>query len=118
MKDMLRITLLLFTISFIMTGQTSIASNFSFTQIGLQQEMPSYVNYVYEESNGIVWLDTSSGLIRYDGKDLKYYTIPIISSNNNYRRVQQIIEDQKHQLWFLTVNGLVRYSKTAKRDCQ
>lgn len=112
MKDMLRMTLFLVIISSILTGQTSIASNFSFTQIGLQQEMPSYVNYVYEESNGIVWLDTSSGLIRYDGKDLKYYAIPIIRSTNNYKRILQIIEDQKHQLWFLTVNGLVRYSKT------
>ena len=54
MKDMLRMTLFLVIISSILTGQTSIASNFSFTQIGLQQEMPSYVNYVYEESNGIV----------------------------------------------------------------
>lgn len=47
-------------------------NSYNFTQIGLQQGMPSYVNYVYEESNGIVWLDTSNGVIRYDGKELKY----------------------------------------------
>lgn len=86
-------------------------NSYNFTQIGLQQGMPSYVNYVYEESNGIVWLDTSNGVIRYDGKELKYYNIPIVGSAFSYKRIQQIIEDKNRQLWFLTVSGLVRYSK-------
>lgn len=98
MRSTFRLILILFTIILATAEQVYAANNFSFTQIGLQQEMPSYVSYVYEESNGIVWLDTSNGVIRYDGKDLKYYSIPLIDSVYNYKRMLQIIEDQRHQL--------------------
>ena len=42
-------------------------SQLSFTQIGLTQGMPSHINYIYEDKNGLIWLGTSEGLRRYDG---------------------------------------------------
>ncbi len=111
MRNTLRYIFLLLIVCLTIGDQLYATSNYSFTQIGLQQGMPSYVNYVFEESNGVIWLDTSNGLIRYDGKELKHYTIPLVGSEYSYRRIMQIVEDKNRQLWFLTVNGLARYSR-------
>lgn len=86
-------------------------SDYSFTQIGLYQNMPSRVYYIYEESNGLIWLGTSEGLLRYDGNRLKPYPVnPVNENSSNGTTIQQIAEDDQHRLWVLTSEGLFRYS--------
>ena len=111
MKNTLQNILLLIIVSISICNKLSGRNSYSFTQIGLRQGMPSYVNYVFEESNGVVWLDTSNGIIRYDGLELKHYFVPSLESGVSNQRIFQIVEDNDKQLWFLTTNGVLLYSK-------
>lgn len=90
---------------------SAIQNDFNFTQIGTDQGMPSHVGSVYEASNGLIWLGTSEGLMRYDGRKLKSYTLETDDETLPVqRRILQVIEDQSHQLWVLTNNELALYS--------
>ncbi|MDN0051464.1 hypothetical protein QVN91_00495 [Bacteroides caecigallinarum] len=111
MKNTLQNILLLIIVSISICNKLSGRNSYSFTQIGLRQGMPSYVNYVFEESNGVVWLDTSNGIIRYDGLELKHYFVPSLETGVSNQRIFQIVEDNERQLWFLTTNGVLLYSK-------
>lgn len=111
MKNTLQYILSIIIFNIIFCNILIARNSYSFTQIGLRQGMPSYVNYVFEESNGVVWLDTSDGIIRYDGLELKKYFIPSLESEVSNRRIFQILEDKDKQLWFLSTNGILIYSK-------
>lgn len=90
--------------------------SFTFTRIGLSQGMPSRVSYIFEESNGLLWLGTPAGLFRYDGIRLKRYNIFIDNPRQpSSASVLQLVEDDRHRLWLLTDKGLARYS--VKEDC-
>ncbi|WP_299235246.1 response regulator [uncultured Bacteroides sp.] len=111
MKNTLQYILSIIILSILFCDTLNARNSYSFIQIGLKQGMPSYVNYVFEESNGVVWLDTSDGIIRYDGLELKKYFIPSLESEVSNRRIFQIVEDKNKQLWFLSTNGILIYSK-------
>lgn len=68
------------------------------TKNGLAQ---SYVNYIYLDSKGYIWLATQGGLSRFDGKNFKSYTskdgLPGID-------LTCIAEDNEGNIWIAT-NG-------------
>lgn len=116
MKD--RIIHLLGWILLILGTPTSLPANnhYNFTQIGLYQNMPSRVYYIYEESNGLIWLGTPEGLLQYDGNHLKSYTVDLERETAaTPLTILQIDEDETHQLWVLTNQGLFRYSSQHDR---
>lgn len=112
-----------YTISFILLSlilwaqSLSAENQYSFTQIGLYQGMPSRISTVYEESNGLIWLAHSGGLLRYDGRKLKSYDNieGLDVSYHHGLQVRQFLEDDRRQLWVLTDLGLARYSP--QEDC-
>lgn len=60
------------------------------------------INSVYKDSDGFLWIGTSSGLCRYDGYDVKMYRDEHsegTSGLNNY--VERIYEDNGGRLWIL-----------------
>lgn len=69
--------------------------------------------YVYKDSRGFVWISSSSGLNRFDGKNVKTYKAiqeepeslagDIISSN--------FFEDRDGNLWFTTHEAIQKYDR-------
>ena len=86
-------------------------NHYNFTQIGLQEGMPSAVNYIYTEQRGFIWIGTLKGLIRFDGEELKRYNSQpnddLALPNDS---IIQIIEDNQQCTWVLTPKGIARYS--------
>ncbi|WP_421799699.1 ligand-binding sensor domain-containing protein [Haliscomenobacter sp.] len=70
------------------------------TQLGSQ-----LIYCVYEDKQGILWLGSSQGLIRFDPKTLKskYYTQKEGLASNT---ISGILEDHLGNLWISTHNGL------------
>lgn len=85
-------------------------SQLSFTQIGLTQGMPSHINYIYEDKNGLIWLGTSEGLRRYDGQRLKLYPISTPTDTLGQENILQMLEDKEGRLWLVSNKGLFCYS--------
>lgn len=64
------------------------------------------IHCVFQDSKGFIWIGTSSGLNRYDGKDFLIFkndpkNNKTISSNNIYG----ICEDRNHNIWIATEYG-------------
>lgn len=87
------------------------SDNFYFRQIPLFDDMLSYINNIHiSQKNGIIWIGTPEGLIRFDGKGKKIYT----HSDNNPNSIPDgnilnIVED-KNNIWILTSRGIAIYS--------
>lgn len=49
----------------------SIGNHYDFKLIGSQNGMPSIISCIYTEQKGFIWIGTPTGLIRFDGTELK-----------------------------------------------
>jgi ligand-binding sensor domain-containing protein/serine phosphatase RsbU (regulator of sigma subunit) len=71
---------------------------------GLSQ---SFINVIFQDSRGFIWLGTKDGLNRFDGNEFVSYSHQPNDSNtisNNY--INAICEDNKGSLWIATNYGL------------
>lgn len=68
--------------------------------------LSSTVYNIFEDSKGFIWLATSNGANRYDGKTFENFTTEDGLSDNE---VLKIREDSKGRIWFLTFNGKLSY---------
>jgi ligand-binding sensor domain-containing protein/serine phosphatase RsbU (regulator of sigma subunit) len=66
----------------------------------------STVQQIFQDQQGFVWLATSGGLSRFDGRKFKnYYTTNGLSSND----LICLLEDKNQNLWIGTINGLCKF---------
>ena len=72
-------------------------------------------NATLTSQEGVLWLATSRGVVRYDGRNLTTYTSKNTSRNSRTEgflvdNVQDVIEDSSGSIWFATKGGgTVRY---------
>lgn len=84
------------------------------------QTMPSsQVRQVYEDREGVIWLTTFRGLVRYAEGSLRIYrsslyTPELLPCNN----VICVCEDMRQRLWIRTENGLSLLDKRTGRIAQ
>ena len=62
-----------------------------------------FVNTVFEDSNGFMWIGTEHGLNRYDGYEFKLYTAE--NSNLTFSNIREIYEDKHRWLWLIHDNN-------------
>jgi ligand-binding sensor domain-containing protein len=76
---------------------------------------PNFVGYIYEDKKGNIWISSESAkdkswvLSRYDEKSLsaKKPTVTVVKANE--KMIFGILEDDKGNIWFGTMNGVYRY---------
>lgn len=62
------------------------------------------IRSIFQDSKGNLWFGTlGDGIVRYDGKTLKYY------GKGEYNSVHAIAEDRKSNIWFGTYHGAIKY---------
>ena len=74
----------------------------------------TYINTVFCDSYGYLWLGTPDGLNRYDGSEFQVFKNQTNDSNsicNN--EIHRICEDNNGDLWVATGNGLSKYNRRA-----
>jgi hypothetical protein len=82
------------------------AQEYVIQRLTVNDGLPSdRVNCVYEDSYGYLWVGTSNGVGRYDGKKFTNYGF---SEGLSYLQVNTIFEDSFHRLWIGTTKGIVQ----------
>ena len=81
-----------------------------FDHISIDQGLPSTgVTSVYQTKNGYVWIGTSNGLARYDGRHILLFpSSPDDVRTLSHSRVLSLFEDQDKILWVGTRRGIDR----------
>ncbi|OCX51897.1 hypothetical protein BEL04_18005 [Mucilaginibacter sp. PPCGB 2223] len=88
-----------------------------FTQVNIEQGLSnSWVEAIFQDSRGFMWIGTRNGLDRYDGQQFKIYRnsskdTTSISDNS----IRYIYEDRDRNLWVGTANGLNRFDADKDR---
>ncbi|MCM1254787.1 MAG: response regulator [Duncaniella sp.] len=68
------------------------------------------INSIYRDSEGYIWIGTSSGLCRYDGYSFKIYHPDVSETGNvNSNNIEEIQEDANGSLWIRTSGGYLLY---------
>ncbi|MEL7119118.1 MAG: ATP-binding protein [Bacteroidota bacterium] len=70
------------------------------------------VNVIFKGSQDFIWLGTDNGLNRYDGKNIKIFSLPKSSkklSGSPY--IKSIVETADQRLWIGTTKGLFLYNR-------
>ena len=87
------------------TGQ-GISNDLVFDHISKTQGLSdNYINAIFQDSRGFLWLATSHGLSRYDGRSFKNYTT-IGNNGITDLTINCITEDKEGSIWFGTESGL------------
>lgn len=85
------------------------AQNFRFQQIGIEDGLPS--NKVFmtkEDKDGFIWIVTETGVCRYDGVNLKSYSLEKIEDIRKRTFVALYLDiDSKGKIWLISNNGLL-----------
>lgn len=88
------------------------AGHYFYKQISLNDGLPSTIQCILTDEQGFVWIGTRSGLVRYDGHELKKY---IHQADNTHslpnNQILQITEDEQHNVWVMTDKGIARYQR-------
>lgn len=89
---------------FLFSTAVALGQNFVLQRYSVKDGLPGTQVYaIYEDSYGFLWIGTTSGLSRFDGKHFKNY---------GYRQglenlwVLSIYEDKLHRLWVGTTGGI------------
>lgn len=90
---------------------------YSVHYLGLKEGLSSRdVKDVYQDKQGLVWVATSNGLNRYDGRGLRVYsnsgTSPVLLPSSHIRSVA---EDDTHHLFICSDAGLLALSPSRLR---
>ncbi|MBK7380175.1 MAG: SpoIIE family protein phosphatase [Ignavibacteriales bacterium] len=75
----------------------------------------NYINYIFEDSKGIVWIATANSLLRFDPSTEKidrYDQKDGLPSN----QINSIVEDLGGNLWINTSAGLSKLNKNVPKD--
>jgi len=90
---------------FILTVNSS-AQDPYYISINKTQGLPSNSVYdIYQDTKGFMWFATDEGLCRYDGKNFKTYTSPILTSRSG----TCIKEDKLGRIWYTNFDNKVYY---------
>ncbi|MCV2358190.1 GAF domain-containing protein [Paucibacter sp. TC2R-5] len=89
-----------------------------FTQLGLEDGLPSpYVLSSLQDRHGLIWLGTTGGLARYDGRHVRSFVHdPLQATTLSNGVVQVLLEDsQRSVLWVGSNGGLDRLDLLTER---
>jgi signal transduction histidine kinase/ligand-binding sensor domain-containing protein/DNA-binding NarL/FixJ family response regulator len=85
------------------------ASKFYSTEQGLSN---SFINRIYQDKKGFIWIATENGLNKFDGTQFVVYRkIPGDSTSLKNNHVVTLLEDSSGNFWISCFSGLMKYDR-------
>ncbi|WP_143401904.1 two-component regulator propeller domain-containing protein [Fulvivirga sp. M361] len=82
-------------------------------EFGLSQRT---INCILQDDDGLIWLGTWSGLVRYDGYSTKLYNASDKPGSLKSNKITRLAKDKNGTLWIGTrMGGLFRYDKISDK---
>ncbi len=70
----------------------------------------NYVNFIFQDRSGFIWIGASNGLNRFDGYEITVFTHDAENPDSlSNSVVNAVCEDRRGTLWFGTQSGLNKY---------
>jgi streptogramin lyase len=93
------------------------AQDLAFDQLSVEHGLASpWVLAILKDSSGFVWIGTSDGLHRFDGRRVvRYKVAPKPDARWKSSMVQYLHEDRKGRLWLALADGVQRYDREHDR---
>lgn len=106
------------TLSAAQVSFKSIVDHYNFSAITIKDGLPhNYIDNIYKDSQGFLWLCTHNGLSRFDGINFVHYNISTEGMKLRSNFVNKVCEDQFHRLWIASEAGLDRLNlKTGRLE--
>lgn len=75
----------------------------------------SAINYIFQDSDNLLWIGTWDGLNMYDGSSFHVFNYSKSDDANSIGSniVYQIVEDRKRNIWIATIEGISKYNKNS-----
>ncbi len=75
----------------------------------------SAINYIFQDSDNLLWIGTWDGLNMYDGSSFHVFNYSKSNDANSIGSniVYQIVEDRKRNIWIATIEGISKYNKNS-----
>lgn len=84
-----------------------ILDQYNFSAITINDGLPhNFIDDIYKDSQGFLWLSTHNGLARYDGYSFVNYNITSTTVRLRSNFVNQVCEDGFNRLWVASEAGL------------
>ena len=110
----LLILLLILGLFFLLAGtlQAQEEKDYFFQKLNTSNGLSSnYIQSVFQDSRGYIWIGTPNGLNRYDGKNIKVYHHDAANPRSLPREdVRRIVEDKEGNLWIGADFGLMEFN--------
>ena len=117
MKQLLTSLLLTFCLG--VSAASTVIPDMRFRRLDTRDGLSnSQVNYMFQDSKGIIWISTSYGLNRYDGYRFRtFYSDPNDTTTLRNNFVDLIWEDYKGRLWLRQALAEAGYELQYLRSC-
>lgn len=88
-----------------------------FSQLGVADGLPGgAVVAMLQDSQGLVWLASTAGLVRWDGRRVKpFVSRPELADTLSHSLAEALLDDEQGQLWVGTRGGLDRLDLATER---
>ena len=112
-KKIIRIILLYFFIALDTSTSFAQSLNIEFDHYDINDGLSNnYVNSIFQDSKGFMWISTANGLNRFDGFSFKtYYTDSKDNNSIPGNNVNHLVEDTLGRIWTMTNAGISYYDR-------
>jgi len=108
--------LALLTISTSLFASSSLTAQYNFTNITMKDGLlHNFIDDIYKDSQGFLWLSTSNGLSRYDGYEFTHYNIRTSPVTLKSNFISKVCEDNFNRLWIASEGGVDILDMVTKR---
>lgn len=87
--------------------KSTVVDQYNFAQITIENGLlHNYIDDIYNDKKGFIWIATSNGLSRFDGYEFEHYNMYSYPTPLKSNFIKKICEDNFSRLWIASENGV------------